>query len=350
MSGPAPRSLGYRMPAEWEPQERVWLVWPTNTETWPGPLLDAVRATYARIVAVLAADQPVGLLVDYGDRRAEARALLSPSALLRVDFHSIPTVDVWIRDFGPTFVVLEATGAVAGVEWGFNAWGNKYPDLTVDGAVSSELNRRLSLERFRAGIVLEGGSIDVDGRGTLLTTEQCLLHANRNPHMTSAEIERALRDFLGVSRIVWLGGGVAGDDTDGHVDEVARFVGPGTVLAAFEDDPADENHHVLEDNYRRLERAADADGRPLTVLKLPRPDPVTGPGGRLPASYANFYIGNASVLAPVFGQAKDRWALEIIQSCFPSRRVVGVNAAALVHGFGGIHCVTQPQPAVKPYS
>ena len=350
MSAPAPRPRGYRMPAEWEPQQRVWLVWPTNTETWPGPLLDAVRVTCARVAAALAADQAVGLLVDDPDGRAEARALLPPAVLHRVDFHVIPTVDVWIRDYGPTFVVDEGTGSVAAVEWEFNAWGNKYAELASDGAVSSELNRRLSLERFRAGIVLEGGSIDVDGRGTLLTTEQCLLHANRNPHLRSAEIERALGDYLGVSRIVWLGGGIAGDDTDGHVDAVARFVGPRTVLAAFEDDPADENHRVLEDNHRRLEGAVDAAGRPFTVLKLPMPDPVIGGGGRLPASYANFYIGNASVLVPTFGQAKDRTALETIRSCFPSRRVVGMDATAMVHGFGGIHCCTQQQPAVKPYS
>jgi agmatine deiminase len=347
MRSASPRSLGYRMPAEWEPQHCVWMAWPTNGETWPGDLMGHVRQAYVSMIETLAADQSVGLLVDDNDRGRQVHQMLVARGVAdRVRFYSIPTVDTWIRDYGPTFLVDDVRGKSAMADWTFNAWGNKYEELEADNGVPAALNAHLELEMFEAGIVLEGGSIEVNGHGMLLTTEQCLLGPNRNPGFGAAGIEDVLRDFLGVSRVLWLGEGIVGDDTDGHIDDIARFVDPATVIAVSEEDPADENYRILEDNYKRLASATNEEGRPLRVLKLPMPDPVIGPDGRLPASYANFYIGNASVIVPVFGQDKDRIAIDVIQSCFPDRHVVGVDSTAMVHGFGAVHCCTQQQPAV----
>ncbi len=346
MNRATPRSLGYRMPAEWEPQESVWLAWPTNLETWGPDRIADVRRTYVEVIATLSSRQRVALLVDDEEVRATAiEALGRRGVESRLCYYLIVTVDSWIRDYGPTFVVNERTRQTAMVRWTFNAWGNKYADLKADGGVPAEINRHLDLPVFDAGIVLEGGSIDVNGRGTVLTTEQCLLNPNRNPHLGRSGIEDILREFLGASNAIWLSEGIAGDDTDGHVDDIARFVDPRTVLVAFEDDPADENHAILKDCYARLVAARDQEGRKLGVLKLPMPDPVVGPEGRLPASYANFYIGNGAVVVPTFGQPKkDRTALAAIQSCFPSHRAVGVESTAMLHGFGALHCCSQQQP------
>jgi agmatine deiminase len=342
MNPPTPRSLGYRMPAEWEPQEAIWLAWPHNRDTWCADLLGQVRQAYLAIVGALQRDQRVCLLVEDADVEAAVRA--GGEDLTGVTFFHVRTRDTWIRDYGPSFVVNDATGATAMVKWTFDAWGGKYDDLKADNGVPIEMNRSLSLPVFEAGIVLEGGSIDVNGRGTVLTTEQCLLQANRNPHLGRREMEGYLRDYLDAPHVVWLGDGIAGDDTDGHIDDIARFVDATTVLYAWEDDPADANHGILTDNYERLTSAVDQDGRPLRLVALPMPDPVAGPAGRLPASYANFYIGNRTVVVPVFGQDKDRRALDVMQSCFPDRRVVGVDCTAMVRGLGAVHCCSQQQP------
>jgi agmatine deiminase len=226
------------------------------------------------------------------------------------------------------------------VKWKFNAWGNKYDDLIGDDRIPHELNKVLGLPMFEPGIVLEGGSIEVNGAGTVLTTEQCLLNENRNPELSAEQVEECLKEYLDVSRVLWLAEGIVGDDTDGHIDDIARFVGEKTVICAFEDDPADDNYEILADNYKRLA------GFGLNVIKLPMPGYVGDRHARLPASYANFYIGNAVVVVPVFGHANDHPALEIIQKCFPSRRVVGVNATTMVHGLGTIHCCSQQEPAI----
>ena len=346
MNRPTPWSLGYRMPAEWERQECVWLAWPTNLETWGPDRIADVRQTYVEVIAALSNRQRVALLVDNEEVRAIAVESLGHRGVeSRLRFYPIETVDSWIRDYGPTFVVNDRTRKTAMVRWTFNAWGDKYADLKADARVPAQMNRHLDLPVFDPGIVLEGGSIDVNGRGTVLTTEQCLLNPNRNPHLGRSEIENILREFLGASNAIWLSEGIAGDDTDGHIDDIARFVDPTTVLVAFEDDPADENHGILKDCYARLVAARDEEGRKLGVLKLPMPDPIIGPEGRLPASYANFYIGNGTVVVPTFGQPqKDRTALAAIQSCFPSHRVVGVGSTALLHGLGTLHCCSQQQP------
>jgi agmatine deiminase len=273
------------------------------------------------------------------------QALLAAAGvpLDRVRLHEVLTDDAWMRDHGPTFITRGAELAL--VDWIYNAWGGKYPPWENDDRVPRALEALLGAPRFAPGLVLEGGSIDVDGAGTLLTTEQCLLNPNRNPGRSRADIERALCDYLGARRILWLGDGILGDDTDGHVDDLTRFVAPATVVTVVEDDPADANYAALRDNLQRLRTMRDAGERPLRIVTLPMPTPVEYDGQRLPASYANFYIGNAVVLVPVFDCANDARALATLREVFPTRRVVGITATDMVWGLGAFHCVTQQQPA-----
>jgi agmatine deiminase len=335
-----PKSQGFIMPAEWEPQEAIWLTWPHNVLTWPEGMLAHVERTYVEIIRALHSAQKIRLLVRDSETEARIRFVLDREgiALSQVDCWIIAAEDSWIRDYGPTFVVNRSTRQTAMVKWTFNAWGNKYDDLLADDRIPFELNQRLQLPVFEAGIVLEGGSIEVNGAGTVLTTEQCLLNANRNPHLTRNQIEEYLREYLNVSTVLWLPEGIVGDDTDGHIDDIARFVNEDTVVAAFEDDPADENYPILKENYERLSSYG------LNVIKLPMPGYVGDRHARLPASYANFYIGNSAVVVPTFGHENDRRALDVIRSCFPSRTVVGVDALAMVHGLGTIHCCSQQEP------
>lgn len=344
-----PRSLGYRMPAEWEPQAAVWLAWPHNADTWADHGIADVRRVYAETIRALGPAQRIHLLVNDADAESSVHSTLIDAGvdLAPVTFFHIPTRDTWIRDYGPTFVVHAATGDLGMVRWAFNAWGGKYADLMADTGVPLEINRHLHLPVFDAGIVLEGGSIEVNGRGTVLTTEQCLLNPNRNPHLSRDRIEAQLRDYLGVSHVVWLGDGIVGDDTDGHIDDIARFVDPTTVVCVVEDDPDDVNYEPLAENHQRLVAAVDQDGRPLRVVTLPTPGRVSDASGRLPASYANFYIGNAAVVVPVFGVQQDDQALDILRACFPDRRVIGLDSRHMVAGLGAIHCCSQQQPAAR---
>jgi agmatine deiminase len=343
MKQPTPKSLGFRMPAEWEPQEAIWLTWPHNELTWPEGMLHEVRTTYVSIILALCTGQRIKLLVKDDENELDARGRLAGSGvpLAQVDFIRTAAQDSWIRDYGPTFLSHPQSRQLSMVKWIFNAWGNKYDDLIADDRIPEELNRQLGLQMFEPGIVLEGGSIEVNGAGTVLTTEQCLLNRNRNPELTRAEIEEYLREYLNVSTVLWLREGIAGDDTDGHIDDIARFVTDDTVICAVEDNPADENHPILEANYERLK------GFGLNVVRLPMPGYFGDRHERLPASYANFYIGNSAVVVPVFGHSNDERALEIIQNCLPSRRVVGVHASAMVHGLGTIHCCSQQEPSVR---
>ena len=342
MTPPAtPRSLGYRMPAEWEPHEAVWLSWPHDTESFPD--LAAVEKVYREIIRALEFGEKIHLFVTDADMQTRVRDLLAGVGvdLGRVRFFLEPYADVWFRDYGPLFVVNREERRLAMTRWIFNAWGGKYETLARDTKIPDIILRAMPMPCFRPGIILEGGSIDVNGAGTLLTTEQCLLNKNRNPHLGRRDIEAALRDYLGAERVVWLGEGVAGDDTDGHVDDIARFVSEDTVVCACEEDPTDENHKPLEDNTRRLKSAG------LNVVRLPMPGPVLRrDGGRLPASYSNFLIGNRRVLVPVFGHANDEKALRVLRGLFPGREVVGIRCEALVHGLGAIHCISQQQPSV----
>ncbi|RQW79573.1 MAG: peptidyl-arginine deiminase [Methanothrix sp.] len=344
-----PRRLGYQMPAEWEKHEAIWLTWPYDLDSFPR--IDSVEKAYVAIIKAIHTSETVNLLVKDELMQGRVIDMLRKASvdLQRVKFHLVDYADVWFRDYGPTFVVRrrKETGkaGLAMVNWIFNAWGEKYQELMDDTKIPSIINEDLKLPRFQPGIVLEGGSIDVNGLGTVLTTEQCLLNKNRNPSLSKEEIETYLKEYLNAKKVIWLKEGIAGDDTDGHVDDIARFVNPTTVLCAFEEDPEDENYSVLKENYELLCRETDQDGIPLTVIKLPMPGRV-GAERRLPASYANFYIGNDVVMAPVFGHKNDKAALEIIQQAFAGRKVVGINCREMVAGLGTIHCVSQQEPKV----
>jgi agmatine deiminase len=340
--GEAPFELGFSMPAEWAKHDSTWLSWPKNPLTFPPEIVSKVETAYVEMIEALARGERVDLIVD--DERTEdrVRSMLSPR---NVTFRKIKSADVWIRDYGPIFVRGKGH-AVAATKWEFNAWGSKYDDLLPDNATGQKVALSTGLRVFETGVVLEGGSIDVNGRGTLLTTEQCLLNKNRNPQLGKAQIEALLHDYLGAESVVWLGSGVAGDDTDGHVDDVARFVNEDTVICMTEPDPGDANHVALKRDNALLTRHRDDEGRRLEVVPVAMPREVDADGGRLPASYANFYIGNSAVLVPVFGDAKrDSAAIETLSEFFHGRRIVPVGCRELVYGFGGIHCVSQQQPA-----
>lgn len=344
-----PRALGYRMPAEWERHEATWLSWPHKEASWPGAF-DNVPGIFVEMVRHLTAGELVRINVPDEAFAAHVRELLQQGGvnLDAVRFHFNPTNDAWCRDHGPIYVVREREGKRerAILDWGYNAWGHKYPPYDLDDVVPTRIAEEMGETLFTPGIVMEGGSLDVNGRGTLLTTESCLLNPNRNPHLNRAQIEAYLREFLGVTNILWLGDGIVGDDTDGHVDDITRFVAPDTVVTAIEEDPLDENYAPLKENYERLLLMRDEAGRPLRVMTMPMPGPVEFDGQRLPASYANFYIANSNVLVPTYRHANDARARAVLQQCFPDRRVIGIDCTELVWGLGAIHCVTQQMPAL----
>lgn len=344
----APSALGYSMPAEWEPHRATWLSWPHNAETWPASL-ESVRETWLRMICALAPTERVHLLVNDDDtrQRVSARLKSAGARLENIELLRIPTVDVWMRDYGPTFITRGSPDRpLACNDWIFNGWGGKYRAYEQDDRVAPAIVSLLGIPAFRHDIVLEGGSIEVNGAGTCLTTEQCLLNPNRNPHLNRGEIEARLRGALGVHHVIWLGEGIAGDDTDGHIDDIARFVDPRTVVCAVETNPADENYDALQENFERLQGARDQDGRKLTVVKLPCPAAVAYEDTRLPASYANFYVANGAVLVPVFDDPNDSAALGILQELLPDRNVIGLRCNEVVGGLGALHCVTQQEPAI----
>ena len=341
-----PAALGYRMPAEWEPQQAVWLSWPHNRNSWPGKF-ETVEPVMVRAVAALTAGETVRINVLDADHEQRVRGLLSAGGIHGgVVFHHFPTDDAWCRDHGAIFLIRDRNGRreLAACHWEYNAWGGKYLPYDQDAQIPRRMAEALGVPRFEGGMVLEGGSIEVNGAGVLMTTEQCLLNRNRNPNLSRGEIERRLSDFLGVDTVIWLGEGIAGDDTDGHIDDLTRFVAPDTVVTVVEVDPADENYRPLRDNLERLRAIRLPGGRPLRTIPLPMPAPVYHDGRRLPASYANFYIGNRVVLLPVFRCAADGGAVETLQRCFPDRRVVAIDCTDLVWGLGTFHCLTQQVP------
>jgi agmatine deiminase len=344
---------GDRMPAEWEPHEATWIAWPHNKDDWPGKFA-AIPWVYTEIVRHLAAVEEVRILVNgpAGERRArEALGKVLPPDQERVVFWRVPTDRVWTRDYGPMFV-LTTRGRRGIVQWQFNGWA-KYPDHKRDELVAGRIFNRLpdvdliNPGRGGRGVVLEGGAIDVNGRGALLTTEECLLSKvqQRNPGMTRRDYERLFARYLGARKVIWLGRGIAGDDTHGHVDDLARFVAPATVVTAVEWDAADANYRPLQENLERLRGATDQEGGKLEVVALPMPAPVFFDGRRLPASYANFYVANDRVLVPTFNDPNDRRALGILAELFAGREVIGIGAVDLVWGLGTLHCLTQQQPA-----
>ena len=360
------------MPAEWEPHAATWIAWPHNRSDWPGKFAP-IPWVYAEIVRNLARVELVNILVNGPSDEAKAREVLVTAEVLEkaclepgaptgnIEFWHLPTNRGWLRDTGPTFVKRNSPrrakqSALGAVSWRFNAWA-KYNDwkrdVLVSGAVACVANASLWEPQFDIGgkprrVVLEGGSIDVNGRGTLLTTEECLLSKvqERNPGAGCTTYERTFANYLGIQKVIWLGRGIIGDDTHGHVDDIARFVAPGVVIAAYEPDVADANHEPLRDNFNLLKESSDQSGKRLRVVKLPTPAPIFFQGQRLPASYANFYIANRLVLVPVFNDANDRVALNLIAEHFPDRTVVGIYCGDFVLGLGTLHCMTQQQPAI----
>ena len=339
----------FHMPAEWEPHAGTWIAWPHQREDWPGRF-EPIPWVYVEIVRLLSKSERVRLVA--GEEEAtEARDMLARAGvdLSRVDFLPFPTDRVWLRDSGAIFV-RDETGARVALDWHFNAWA-KYDNWHDDDRLPERMADWLDVRREQprakgARVVLEGGSIEVNGAGLMLTTEECLLSPiqARNPDLSRADLEAVFREYLGVEKVLWLGRGIVGDDTHGHVDDIARFVGPRTVVAAVEDDPGDENHAILAENLERLRGMTDLDGRPLDIVTLPMPSPIVFDGQRLPASYANFTIANRVVLVPTFNDARDRQALGILAGLFPRRAVVGIHAGDLVWGLGTLHCLTQQEP------
>jgi agmatine deiminase len=342
-----PAELGYHMPAEWEKHSAVWLAWPHDPLTFPSRV-ESAENTYVQIVRAIHESETVNLFVKSQRTKQKVTCMFKEAKIdtEQVRFFVHRYADVWFRDYGPTFVVNN-NHELAMVHWIFNAWGEKYDTLLKDRVIPDVINAKMRLPCFEPGIVLEGGSIDVNGKGTVLTTEQCLLNKNRNPNLTKLEIETYLRNYLGAINAIWLKSGILGDDTDGHVDDIARFVNPKTIVCAYEEDASDENYSILKENYELLQNARDQDGKQLNVVKLPMPGYVGEEDLRLPASYANFYVGNNVVLAPIFGHKNDATALSILQELFDDRKVVGINCADLVYGLGAIHCITQQQPSSK---
>jgi agmatine deiminase len=347
----SPKVLGFSMPAEWERHDATWLAWPHDTLTFPNRV-NKVEKAYLKIIKALSKDEAVNLFVTDLKMRISVTKILKQNGidLQKINFYVWNYADVWFRDYGPIFLLNREKKQIAFVHWIFNAWGGKYTELVRDGQIPYIISQRLQLNNFRPGIVLEGGSVDVNGKGALITTEQCLLNKNRNPNLSKTEVETYLSNYFGVSNIIWLKSGVVGDDTDGHIDNLARFANPSTILCAYEEDESDENHHPLKENYERLVQSVDQDGKKFKVIKVPMPPAirsnVRGERTRLPASYLNFYISNKVVLVPTYKQKTDRIALKIIHDAFPGRKVVGIDCTDIIYGMGAIHCIMQQQPTV----
>jgi agmatine deiminase len=329
-----PAALGFRMPAEWEPQEAVWFSWPHNLKTWPGHFRP-IPAKFAEIVANVSRFEEVRINAAHAlHKRAWSLIEKAGADLSKVTLYDHPTNDAWCRDHGPIFVKNDKTGEVAVTDWEHNAWGGKYPPYDLDNTIPPKIATALGMKRFEKKMIMEGGSLDVNGAGLLLTTESCLLNKNRNPSMSKSEIEQALRDMLGVKTILWLGDGIIGDDTDGHIDDMTRFFSADGIVTVLESNKRDKNYPILIENLERLH-----------ALRTPMPKPCFCEGQQLPASYANFLVINGAVLMPAFRQPKrDAEAAEVLAACFPGREIIPVDCLELVWGLGTLHCISQQQP------
>jgi len=353
-----PAALGYRMPAEWEAHEATWIAWPHNRNDWPGKF-PPVLWIYADVVRHIARGERVRIVVNDAAHQRSAERVLKQGhvSVDQVEFFRWKTDRVWTRDSGPIFVTQIGQPRVAITHWQFNGWA-KYPNYKKDEKLPATIAQKFGLPSWqpelvvngrRRRVVLEGGSIDVNGRGTLLTTQECLLSElqQRNPGVSHEQLEKLFAEYLGVTKTIWLGKGIVGDDTHGHVDDIARFVSPTEVVAAVEKNRSDPNHEPLQENLRRLRDATDQDGKRLNVIELPLPSPVWFRGQRLPASYANFYIANKCVLVPTFNDPQDRIALNLLADLFPDREAIGIYCGDFIWGLGAIHCATQQQPAAS---
>ncbi|TDQ16676.1 agmatine deiminase [Algoriphagus boseongensis] len=343
-----PAELGYYFPAEFAPQESMWLSWPHKEESWPGKI-QTVFAPYSQFITEVAKGQKVNINVANEAMKAFALGHLEKAGadLSQIKFHFFPTNDAWCRDHGPAFLINPNSDVKKVlVKWDYNAWGNKYPPHDLDNQIPIRIAEELGIPCFKPGIVMEGGSVEFNGRGTLLTSTACLLNENRNPHLNQAQIEKYLCDYYGVNHILWVGDGIIGDDTDGHIDDITRFVNADTVVTVVEENKSDENHEILAENLGMLKKMRLENGKQLNIVELPMPSPVIWEDQRLPASYANFYIGNEVVVVPTFRDKNDQKALDILSGCFPERNVIGIDSTDIIWGLGSFHCLSQQEPAV----
>ena len=339
-----PAELGFRMPAEWEPHAATWLSWPRPEGISFPSIYDRIPPVFAAMVRAISPHEKVHINVWDETMEVEARSVLNDHDALneKVYFHHFQAYEPWIRDHGPLFIVNESSRAIT--DWGYNAWGEKYPPFDLENQIPGQIAKLRSLVRFDPKMILEGGSIDVNGCGTLITTESCLLNPNRNPNLSKNEIEQRLYNYLGVRNILWLEAGIAGDHTDGHVDDIVRFIDPNTVVTAIEHDRTDNNFDPLKKNLKRLHSMRDQDDEPLRIIELPMPAPLLREGERLPASYANYYVTNGSVLVPTYCDANDAKAIAILKELFPDREIIGIDSTDLAWGFGSFHCLTMQEP------
>jgi agmatine deiminase len=343
-----PASLGYRFPAEFAPHIATWLSWPHKEASWPGKI-DSIYPNYSQFVKYLTLSEKVRINVANPAMQAFATKHLEQAGvnMEQVEFFMHPTNDAWCRDHGPAFLVNpQAEIPKVIVDWNYNAWGNKYPPYDLDDVIPTLIGKHFNIPVYHPGIVMEGGSVEFNGAGTLLTSTCCLLNENRNPHLNQEQIETYLRNYYGVEQILWVADGIVGDDTDGHIDDTVRFVNADTVVTVVESDRNDENYDLLQTNLKQLKEMRLLNGKQLNIAELPMPDAVIYEDQRLPASYANFYISNQHVIVPTFRCNKDDQALQIIASCFPEREVVGIDSTDIIWGLGSFHCLSQQEPAV----
>lgn len=343
----SPGKQGFTFPAEWAPHTATWLSWPHKEASWPGKI-DTIYAKYCEFIKEVSAGELVRINVANEQMISFAKQHLNEAGvdLNRIQFFEFPTNDAWCRDHGPAFLVNPETKQKVVVDWGYNAWGGKYPPYDLDDVIPTRIAQQFNLPVYHPGIVMEGGSVEFNGKGTLLTTTACLLNPNRNPHLSQSQIEEYLQNYYGVEQVLWLGDGIIGDDTDGHIDDITRFVNEDTVVTVVEENKGDENYHILQENLQALKGMRLTNGKQLNIVELPMPTPVIYEDQPLPASYANFCISNAAVVVPTFRCANDDKALNILQQCFTDRKVVGVDSTDIIWGLGSFHCLSQQEPEV----
>lgn len=342
-----PKSLGYHFPAEFEKHDATWLSWPHKEASWPGKI-ESIFPAYSHFVKCVAAVEKVRINVGDASLQAKATHQLEQAGVPmdQIEFFLNPTNDAWCRDHGPAFLVNRKEKKKAIVDWGYNAWGGKYPPFDLDDVIPTRIAGQLGLPVFAPGPIMEGGSVDFNGAGTVLTTTSCLCNVNRNPYLSVEEIEYFLTSFYGVDQVLWLGDGIVGDDTDGHIDDITRFVNKNTVITVVEEDKQDDNYEPLQANLKALKGMRLLDGQQLNIIEIPMPAPVVYEDQRLPASYANFYIANCRVIVPTFRDKNDHRALSLIQQAFPGHEVIGIDSLDIIWGLGSFHCLSQQEPTV----
>jgi agmatine deiminase len=346
LKGRTPKQAGYYFPAEWHQHTSTWLSWPHKEASWPGKI-ESIYARYIDFIKAVSTGETVNINVNDEQMKQDVleRLQSADADMSAIHLHIHPTNDAWCRDHGPAFLINPKSDVTKLIlDWGYNAWGGKYPPYDLDDVIPTLIGKHLNLPVINPGIVMEGGSVDFNGKGTVLTTTQCLLNENRNPHLNKAQVEKYLEDYYGISQILWLHEGIVGDDTDGHIDDITRFVNEDTVVTVVEENRQDENYEILQQNLKDLKQMRLLNGKQLNVIEIPMPTPVVYEDQRLPASYANFYISNAAVVVPTFRCANDERALHILTQCFPDRKVIGIDSTDIIWGLGSFHCLSQQEP------